>query len=957
MASKRLEPKFRPAVVILLENCGDEVYQSLSRLCAGLSPLLPNTPAYKCIEFIGVKRDAGSLRALRLPLLAYTATLPGGAPADAAQGAAPDATPDNFSVVMETALRSVQDARTKTVVRAAGYINPLSRAQILVIGSYLDAQTREQVTTELQTFLRHFAATTGIDGEGETLITYLLSNPPAPGELRRQQRGNAARQQSPRPARSIEDMWADFEAERIREDMIRHVVQASSQLLTFPLYYAESTQSGMLYTPERVRYLIAEAAFAMIATGITEASSFPKAVQRVPGATTTIMSLGSLGAALLRFPRADAEVYCVARLGAEALGQWAKDTPELDIHESDRRTQAVTLKAKQFVKLTLNPWLKDIQHPERANPTPGAIPWPTRETLQRPTRDALNEFRRVTKRINDYLDYDRLADRVDQREQDTRSDTHTDAWAEVTRAAFGDAEGDYGLWEATAIAAWGGVESEIIRQVNQLANDVWLRDLRAWEDAAVYIRGIDDELKALRQALAGRRQHENDEYLKQLKKYATLASGPWAIPAGQVIGADGAEQIVVPQGGQPAPAGPGVANPQPNAGNAGNAGGAGAPPVGGIAVGVGAAAAGAGAAPNNGVAGGAGAPQAPQPAVQPIETPEEQAQRLIDLLARRATYYKTQLPQLATLAGVSVALSPALFTLAHEALPMSLANQPLGLGVAIGGVGVVLTAGSLVFRNIADRRLARAREQHVEFMQIVIQHRRAVREARLLAATLIAVHVYVRQIRQRLENWRDTLSGASAELERLATQTSANLFDDERPMATHDVFVGNGVRLQRDMHHTAGRELEPIHLAVTQHRVKSSTHLWQTTLQGINEEMRRRFQQQNTQVISMLPEEFTLAVRHFLQEWLPAQHIIGDISKIGPALSQNAHALDLWREVVEHARPMYGEAGDVLPYVAGNVENLDATTKLGVEPAAEQLTTLSDEWALMARLRQNTITS
>jgi len=972
MAIQRIPQTFRTAIVIFLGEPGKEVYQRLASLCAGLPRGLPNEEQFRCIEFIDVSLDTGALMAERLPMLTHLASMPTNANPDAI----PDATVSPgglgarapFGETLRVALRSVQDDRTLNTLARVGYQKPISRAQILIVGDHTETALLNDVRAELQIVLPAFAREVGIRGDGQTLITYLLDHPPAPGVLPPLANGNrpGATSGAALSTFSVEELLPAFSDDAIFQQMIIAGSGANAPRVSLRLLYPESTQSGRIYPLGRIRYLMAEAAFTLIATGLTITESFSQAIDATQSSGANAPA-GSLGVSMLRFPRADAEVYCQARLGAELLEQWANAAPDIPYQEMTRRRQAQRRYAGDFAD-ALQAWLRNLlQRPsKRVRPMPTMDLWPTEKTVLPQTTRALDELRRVTQRIEDHLDYEALLERTQDRERDQRGAARKDLWQSVTTTAYADAQSDYGLWEGAARNAWDGMERELIHVVNGMVDGLWMADQPAWADAAAYFVALDDEIGQIRDQLADWRQQDDADFRDELVKYERRAYGPWAQTGGQLRGPDGAIDIVIPRGGQSTPVGAAMpTGPSMPAAAPGPAPAAASPaPSSGYAVGVGAGATGAGATgaqaaatggatPGATPGAGTGAQGATAPPASPIETPQQRAERVRELLGQRAAYMKSLRPSATTLIGASLALAPGLVALARDALTLTLTNQPLELGVAGGSVAALLTAGSVLYSRIAENRVDRARRDHVEFMRILSQNQRDVRESQFMAARLIRVHNYIRKLRQQLENWREQLLTASRRLAELASETSRDLFDPSNPIGSHDVFIANGVRLSRDLTaEQTGRELEPIYSAVNAKRRSAPREIWQATQEGINDEMRRRFREQNVQLLGLEPEQLANALRSFLR-WL-TDYITDDVSGIRPALVNNPSAMALWMEVVSHAEPLYDVAGADLPYVAADIDNLNAITQMGAARGADQLTTVSDEWALMAQFRRST---
>ncbi|HUY75153.1 MAG TPA: hypothetical protein VMV29_00165 [Ktedonobacterales bacterium] len=893
-------PTFRPAIIIFLGAEGEQVYHTFDDLMAGLDARLLE-------GVVAIHLDDTASAAHIAPLLA---------PPDADA----NITHEPLAVVLEQALTRVQDARVKENIELAEYTVPIQRAQIIIVGSSRNVFLHTVVTPAVQGTLENFLASRGVSANGETLITYILNNPevpkrydPAQGVLQGQPglteddilaagAGGAA----------VPDVVAFAPITRLgRSDQYKTMANGVAnpgptpvRQMQLELRYALAQQGGGTYTEPRRLYLMAEAVFALVATGVTETQPY-MSVASASSVGSRPSAVGSLGVAMVRFPRAQAEAYCFSRDIADLLNDWASEAaqnPKMNQRIQEDRARS----AQRLMQVTIIPWLQRFpQRPPASSPLDSMPAWPDPSKLPGETRRALRALELAQRRIDTALNVDTVHERVHRFQRTAPRVDRERIWHDQVDIAFETARDHYALWATAAQDAWRRVEEEIRSEIGLVTNELLLRDQQSWIEAQAYVQALDDAIQELGDQISYWRVQTSDEYRYRIDEYARLANDPrWANVQQTVIGANGATPLASP----------------------------------GLAGGVNPPAAPAGAAT-----------PAAQP--QPAGGPPMERMELISLqLANRVRYLQAHLPSRATLAVAAVASGAPLAALTNIELPVGLANTPLGAALSIGAAAVFLGVGGGLYRKFDLRQVAQARRDQVEFLALRIQAQRAQREAQLRAAVVTRLRYAIRQMRERLENWAQQLERIRNQSNTQARQTSQSFFDS--PAGVHDIIVANGVQLRRPPL-LIGRELEPIYTVFRTQRLTHPRERWHATNAEINERLRQRFRELGAGVLFMSEDKFLATIRAFWRDAFLA-YLGREVAQIGPALDpqHNVDARDMWDEATTHAEPMYGSPGHDIPYVSADLANMRALDRLGKAAGSRRLLTQSEEWALVAKLRR-----
>ena len=351
--------QFRPAIVVFVGHTADalrdedtgshaltqpgspvatSVYARFRDLCAGLDePLRP------AVGMIAV--GEGDVRATALSGAGGGGSAGAARSARASQGGATG----DFAQVFARVLRTVQGERRRHEIENQGYPIPIPRAQIYIVG-HTSSLWISRVTEEVAKELR--------DDRLSTLINYLLIDypryQPGAGAARtatgatvynatahlRLSGANATDGSSGRnaiPPQRPTPPWVD--------DLCSHL--GALPAVNFSFMYEEMGQRQTFLEERDIAYVVAEALFGFVATGLTAAPSFVESTQVSPRSGATLPTsadfdaalgaadnatarraqvdarIGSMGASMILFPRAAVERYCANAYGAHLLDEWA----------------------------------------------------------------------------------------------------------------------------------------------------------------------------------------------------------------------------------------------------------------------------------------------------------------------------------------------------------------------------------------------------------------------------------------------------------------------------------------------------------------------------------------------------------------------------------------------------------------------------------------------------------
>jgi hypothetical protein len=1034
MFASEMRPSLRPTIIILLDDAGISVYQRLTSLTAGLDAVTRHGVAV--VRYDG----AGSER---LPVVALDGSDDDEddeeeRAADSVDAGDPGAPLDTgpFNQLMINAICDIQDVRNLDRIRRAGIHTPDPLAQLIVVGRadcpYLgralsDArQSLAEAALELGATIRLEAPILCVLADygtaSRTFTEHVRTSPsddwnPGPenlselADLYRSQTGGAGQDGEDDPVERLRREAADTAAAAASLGARAGGADAWGVDIppaTFHFLYSRLRQDlRAALSVELIEYLMAQAVFSLAATGQTLAPSMAEVVRATPGVSATKDRVGSLGACMIRFPRAEAERYCVASLGGDLLEYWSGRERAARHGPDERATREARLDGQReeaygFVNELLTPWIRaDIL---ADMPDPGPDGWPDADTFANSTLDAGRALDRTRDRMANALAREEIERRIAGLDRTGREwrrpEWLGERWKEVTAQAWRDYEDIHtSQLEPMTTSAYQGVSKELARFLGRHVDDIWLNPDQGWEAAGAYSEALSDALYGALDNLARDRVDAYSAYEQLLQWYEELIEeADRDREAGGLEGGEEPEVPIAPDGSmytpmfqdQPTPAEVRVEEyhatdsdlyneaatiPASGRGAAGGADLAGAFTPSGDPAGAYAAAGGADALdadtptvrlepPDGGdvvtdEGDGDGAPE-----ITRAEREERVLRGIGDLVTKRLLDQRMIFPALA----LALVCAPVLTLVILAQLTP---RWPLSVGlvtVIIAGVSVLL--GAIIFGlwRRARQRAEEAMALHISLMEEIARRRQQDLEDQLRVYVINIALANAREMREHLRDWPERVQRLARQLRERAQETSDSLFNG--PAGYHDILIANGARLRapdpaldgqaRGRPRREDSPLWPVYARFSDDRSRRPREPWHGSLDSILDALRGNFRAGTGGVIGMSDEAFAARLMRFLRGNFHA-YLRGEIGRISAALDplRNPTAVKLWAEAREHATPPHGAPGGEILYIAGQREDLSASADLGVEHTTQRITTRASqphtEWLLATTLRRGGI--
>lgn len=1030
MFASEMKPSLRPTIIILLDDVGFSVYQRLANLTASLDAVTR--------QGIAVVRYDRAISE-RLPVVALDGSETdeddddeegaGSGPGMGDDPGAPLAT-GPFNQIIINAICDIQDVRTLDRIRRAGVQTPDPLAQLIMVGR-ADCSYLGSALAEARRALEEAALELGATIRLESPILCVLADyGTASRTFTEHVQTSLSDDWNPGPEdlRELDDLYrAQASGDAGDDDSIRRLgweaentaavanlgAQASGGAwsvdmppATFQFLYSRLRQDlRAALSEDLIEYVMAEAIFSLAATGQTLAPSMAEVVRATPGVSATKDRVGSLGACMIRFPRAEVERYCVASLGGELLDYWSERERAAQ-HGTDERAQreayddAQREAAYSFVNDLLTPWIRNDILDDM--PDPGPDGWPDADAFSNNTLDAGRALFKIRDGMANALAREEIERRINGLDRTGREWRRPEwlgaRWKEVTDRAWRDYEDIHtSQLEPANTSAYQGVSAELTRFLGRRVDAIWLNPDQGWEAAGAYAEALGEALYDALDGLARDRMDAHSVYEQTLQWYEDLIQEAYQDSESGGLEDGGApETRIGPDGSlytsmyqeQPAPEDVRVEeyhaqdsalyNQAATIPGAGRASAASPAAVGGFTPG--ADLAGAFAPPGAADALGADTPTIPLAALDNVgadeasadEAPEltrvEREERVLrgmgDLVTKRLLDQRMIAPAIA-LALVS---APALTLVA---LAQAVTRWPLSVGLVAVVIAVVSAILGGVILGLWLRARGRAEEAlalHIALMETIARRRQQDLGDQLRVYVLNTALANAREMRESLRDWPQRVQRMARQLRERAQETSDSLFNG--PAGYHDILVANGARLRTPDPVLDGRArgrprredspLWPVYTRFADDRSRHPRKPWHGSLDSILDELRASFRAGAGGVIRMSDEDFGSRLMRFLRANF-REYLHGEMGRIRAALDpvHNPAARELWVEARDHATPPHGAPGGEILYIAGQTEDMKASTDLGVEHTTQRITTRASqphtEWMLTTRLRRGGI--
>lgn len=1045
-----MDPSFRPTIMTPFDETGDRINRYLLRLTPSLDPII--TRSLAIVRYGGDYGVASERRSI-VPSI-YGPEDPdtdeqnsgrdGSASADAPWKVIERG---SFRDLLISALTDIQNVRTLERLGRADYKTPETLAQVILFGradSPLLKQALEAVRAALDAAKEVLGATINLDAPilcvladydsstddrsftdyarvsdtdwniaddwpesnepGEALRDLFLARANHSGAV-----ADSEGAESAGATNGASDAYSDWRQRG--DDLRQRGRRLQSQVMirprreqapaAFQFLYSRLVQDRRaILTEEHVNYIMAEAVFALAATGLTTALSMNEILHSIQGVSAISDRLGSLGACLIRFPRGEAEAYCIASLGADLLDYWGLREDAMRRGGAHDQTDEMVNRAHTLVD-TITDWLEHdwrARHWQDDWPTPGPDDgWPDLDQITDQTRGAHKALEKLNDDLDGLLAEDvirRLVENLDSTgERHRRPERFGAHWKDVTDTQWNEFNDVRTYqWNPAVGSAYRTASDELNAYLDRRIDELWLDPELGWQAAGDFAKEMSDDLyKTTLNGFAEDRRDDAAEYERQLSDYEQMIREAYADIRTSPDDEDGSDD---PQPYQPEfytptyrddpnffgnqPGGAQVHAPTYHSPNAdplmnGDPAESAAPDLDtqqsvtpgtvGVTPGtVGDEDTTAGGGPGNPDA--ADEPDDADPGAQPADTPPEVAaapeppsrqeredtvvRGMADLVVKRQLDRRMVVPAL----GLSIFAMPTLTLLLVTLLT---ARWPLSFNLVASSFGLVTTALGVLTVTLwisARRRAEEALREHLDCLNLIGDRRRADVDERMRVFVVKQAQSNVQDMRDHLENWPQRIRNLAGEMRQDAQSVSAELFSG--PAGYHDILIAYGVRLyppdppdpptsQWDYLDAEERAVESPLQTIYRHFSEERTHSpvqpWQASLDGILDELRAGFRSGQS-IVRMNDDRFRALLKQFLYARFRI-YLSSEMGQLTRALDSrdNPAAAQIWREAYEHAEPPHGAPGADLLYIAGQAQTLAVSTELGDAAATQRIVT------------------
>ena len=869
-------PKFRPSIIIYVGTTGDttagtgaatagitrgiakSVYHYFHELCASLDAVL--------YSGVGILTVADGSEDATLHLLRENETAP-------REG--------NFRILLGDLLRQVQGDRLKSSIERAGYAVPQPYPQIYIVG-HTHADWVSEVarwTNDVLETNRHLS-----------FIAYMLIDFP-------RYTGSPLTQFSGPPTISaISNIYPPLNW--IPPAWTRDLLPDGDLLprVNFCFMYEEANQDRTYVEEADIHYAVAQALFALVATGISTTVTFREATGISIITTDLDTRIGSLGTSLIHFPRDAAEQYCSNIHGAAIIRSRIHST------QKPEHTEQAQSKIREQAQLNAEQINTDLSD---QNVRPG-VPehhWPGLSFLE---NDVQQELQNKTETL-----FSLFRARKD--------------WEVLPKRREAQAFQSFRGWRLNALPrAWKEAEQVINKRIEQIIDSVLQRD-DSGELVKIYLDQFDTVLQQALDGFMKLREEHKAYYDEEIDKLQRLSVGPWVIAEDAPVIIDQATSV---SQATPTLASISASTNQPTRPMG--------PPL---------------SLSNSGITAERTTLQAP-PVVstqdfddQSDAGQERLPQKLLRDLEKRAEWMKNHIPTITGLIGVGIVTTPPLVLLILSLLPLSWFMYKNVVLLVILSVAFVIAMACWLFRLRAQWRADAAERAFLDVYRFSFAYRCEQQEDQWRAIITWPLLRKVRKIRQRLENMENVIDYLAKQLERNASQTIDELFAS--PAAFRDVFIADGELLTK-----SGYTLESLNQRINHLRQIDPREKWHQSNGQINEHMNAYLAMHKITFLSPNDEQELLKEVQEFCRIIISLYLHGDLIDIGKALYTDSRKNSvIWQQVQKRAKILYlprNEAPELF-FICGREEHCNAILEKTLPPNTTIVRTLPYEWLTVVR--------
>ncbi len=740
-------------------------------------------------------------------------------------------------------------------------------------------------------------------------------------------------------------------------DLIAAPGQAPS--VNFAFMYEELDQANRFYREDEIRYTIAQALFALVATGIQAAHVFKQVTEVSPrvgrpnptdAEITTRQALALAREEQRRAARASALGGANNANGANSAGQAAHvndpDDPFVrssanlaavdpmlsETEQVDSRIGSLGVSMAFFPRAAverycanmlgaqfLQSWAESLdEHPLRYRERERTATEAARlaqnivigieDRIARPgapgNRGPSLEFLSDNAQKEDIFESSRDLFRELSRNavaNHLREGDESDTWAQRAEQQNFKAAARFATWREVAEAAWFKARRESDEAIGKAISALWLGpDEHGLSRAQVYARRLDDAFDRLTRLLPTWRQAHLATYKRKLAALDRRSRGPWlSDPEAQAAATYGVSYALT---GSHTALGDAVSSGQQSA------------------------------------------------SVLTDILPAD-ARSVATRLATRAAWARSLTPSLTQLIAAGVMAIPPLFLLvmaiffgSHQ---WTLGAALYSLGGVVGGVALLCA----VARGYALRRQRNYEEDHLRVYRLYYAYLCSQWEDQLRAGLVRPLARQVKTARERLDDVQRFLKRLREDMQSAAFAAEDDLFDG--PSGLRNVFIGNGLELAKRREH----EINSYHLSdffeyVRLRRQGASEQDGKRADERMRDRVRATLADARGGAIRLSDEEIEARLRKVMRAEI-RPFLKGNLVNASAALG-GSQGTAIWREALSRSTILYRPHTHAPQYLyyAGNEEARQTRpANLGALQSATPIATSNPEWLLLARLQ------
>ena len=286
---------------------------------------------------------------------------------------------------------------------------------------------------------------------------------------------------------------------------------AAGPLATYAYLFETHDEKGHFWEgPDEVAYGVAEAIFALTATGITTTREFEETLrQSTPNMVRQPFErMSGVGTSRLTFPRAQAELYCASRLGATILDEWAPEHAA-DLSDAEQRREAAEALRR------LNGVMGEMRDSD-------SVVDALRRNDGRRSRRRAREHQLPPDEAARTLVFQHFSLPVVRRYVTRRND-----WPTALENQRPRAEEGFAAWQEIVKPAWERYGHQTARALSATANDQVLEGAVGVERAYAYMEGMRDGILAEQEKQARAGGARTARYHRFLETLEERSLGQW----------------------------------------------------------------------------------------------------------------------------------------------------------------------------------------------------------------------------------------------------------------------------------------------------------------------------------------------------------------------------------------------------------------------------------------------